>query len=307
MPFLQLTLSCSLAAQPRCEHALEDVGALAVTLQDAHRDAADEQAIFEPGVGQVPLWDEMTLTALFPAEADPVLLLAALEAFDPDLDWSGAEFMPLPDQDWVRAWMDDYPPLRFGRSLWIVPWNAELPAEASAMGAAATIIRLDPGLAFGSGTHPTTALCLEWLDQLAQDGSLQGRRVLDLGCGSGILAIAALALGAAQADGIDNDPQALIASIDNAQRNGVAERLAVFMPHDAPDTGYDVVLANILASALDELAPVIAARVRPGGRLALSGILDGQQDDLLARYHEWFDELQVCRQGDWLRITGLRR
>lgn len=303
MPFLQLTLSCSLAAQPRCEHALEDVGALAVTLQDAHRDAADEQAIFEPGVGQVPLWDEMTLTALFPAEADPVLLLAALEAFDPDLDWSGAEFMPLPDQDWVRAWMDDYPPLRFGRSLWIVPWNAELPAEASAMGAAATIIRLDPGLAFGSGTHPTTALCLEWLDGC----DLAGKTLIDYGCGSGILAIAALKLGAARAIGVDNDEQAIAASRDNAQRNGVSEQLDLYLPQQFPQIQSDVLVANILAGPLGELAPVFAQSLKSGGALALSGILDGQQDELLARYSEWFVDLRATERDGWIRIDGTRR
>lgn len=128
-----------------------------------------------------------------------------------------------------------------------------------------------------------------------------------MGCGSGILAIAAVALGAAHADGIDNDPQALLASIDNARRNGVDERLSVFAPPDAPAATYDVVLANILAVALAELAPVIAARVRPRGLLALSGILDGQQDELLDRYRAWFDDLQVSRSGDWLRIDGVRR
>ena len=214
-----------------------------------------------------------------------------------------AAFRDVADQDWVRAWMDDYPPLRFGASLWIVPWNAELPADAQALGDAATIVRLDPGLAFGSGTHATTALCLEWLESL----DLRGKSVLDVGCGSGILAIAALKLGAAHAVGIDNDPQALLASRDNAERNAVAERLSVFMPDAAADAQYDVVVANILASALDALADSIAGRVKPGGKLALSGILDGQQDELLARYAAWFDDLRVSQREDWLRIDGVRR
>src|SRR5690606_33908826 len=235
-------------------------------------DTDDEHAILEPGVGQTPLWDAITLTALFPHDADALLLLAALESFDPALDWSQAAFGNVEDQDWERAWMDQYAPLRFGARTWIVPWNHELPSEADAPDAA--VVRLDPGLAFGSGTHPTTSLCLQWLDALAARGELQGRTVLDFGCGSGILALAALKLGAAQAVGVDNDPQALIATRDNADRNDVGDRLQVFAPQDAPQQAWPVVVANILASALDELADLLAERTAPGGHIALSGILD---------------------------------
>ena len=302
MPYLQLTLPCTEAEQPRAERALEDVGALAVTLQDAHLDAADEQAIFEPGVGEIPLWREMSLTALFDADTDALVLLAALEAFDPGLDWTQVHFETVEDQDWERAWLDQFQPMRFGTRTWIVPWNHELPDDAKTD--AAAIVRLDPGLAFGSGTHPTTALCLQWLDQLAARGELQGREVLDFGCGSGILALAALKLGAARAVGVDNDPQALIATADNAQRNGMA--IDVFMPQDEPPATYPVVVANILAIALDALAETLAARTAPGGRIAMSGILAGQEDDLLQRYVEWFDELRVARQDDWIRLDGIR-
>ncbi len=305
MPFLELTVRCREAEQPRYEHALEDVGALAVTMLDADADTPDEHAILEPGVGETPLWDDIALSALFPHDADALLLLAALEAFDPALDWSRAGFRLVEDQDWERAWMDQYAPLRFGARTWIVPWNHDLPHDAR--GADAAVVRLDPGLAFGSGTHPTTSLCLQWLDGLAADGALQGRRVLDFGCGSGILALAALKLGAAHADGVDNDPQALAASRDNADRNGVGEALTVFEPAQAPAQAYPIVVANILASALDALADTLAARTAPGGRIALSGILDGQQDALLARYAPWFDALAVAREGDWVRIDGVRR
>jgi ribosomal protein L11 methyltransferase len=320
MPFLELTLRCSQSDHPRIEAALDELGALSVTFMDANAETLDERAILEPGVGAMPLWAALSLTALFDADANREALLHALEALAPDADLAAASgilphatlnhpwlasvtFREVADQDWVRAWMDDYPPLRFGASLWIVPWNAETPAEALALGGGATIVRLDPGLAFGSGTHATTALCLEWLESL----DLRGKSVLDVGCGSGILAIAALKLGAERAAGIDNDPQALIASHDNAERNGVAKCLEVFMPDDAPDTQYDVVVANILASALDALADSIAARVRPGGLLALSGILDGQQDELLARYAPWFDDLRVTKREDWLRIDGMKK
>ncbi|MBS7458475.1 50S ribosomal protein L11 methyltransferase [Coralloluteibacterium stylophorae] len=301
MPFLELTLPCTDATQPRLEAALEDLGALSVTLADAHADAPDEQAIFEPGVGEQPLWREMALTALFDADTDGDVLLAALASADPALDLTRAALRTVEDQDWERAWLDQFQPLAFGRRTHIVPWNHELPEAARAAGAA--VVRLDPGLAFGSGTHPTTALCLEWLDGLA----LEGVEVLDFGCGSGILAVAALRLGAAAADGIDNDPQAITATLDNAERNGVADRLRAFLPEDAPARTYPVVVANILASALDALAPQLAERCADGGALALSGILAGQEDELLARYGPWFDALRVTRREDWIRIDGRRR
>ena len=304
MPYLELTLRCRESEQPRYENAFEDVGALAVTLLDADVDTPNEHAILEPGVGETPLWGEIALSALFPYEADALVLLAALESFDPGLDWSNAAFRKVEDQDWERAWMDQYAPLRFGARTWIVPWNHDLPTEADTPEAA--VVRLDPGLAFGSGTHPTTSLCLQWLDALATEGVLQGVTVLDFGCGSGILAVAALKLGAAHAIGVDNDPQAVIATHDNAERNGVADRLDVFLPQDEPVATYPVVVANILASALDALADTLAARVSPGGRIALSGILMGQENALLERYGAWFDALAVAQEGDWVRIDGIR-
>ncbi|ADV26264.1 ribosomal protein L11 methyltransferase [Pseudoxanthomonas suwonensis 11-1] len=305
MPYLELSLRSTEAEQPRYERALEDVGALSVTLLDADADTPNERAILEPGVGQTPVWKSLVLTALFDADADALALLAALEAFDPELDWSTAGFRTVEDQDWERVWLDQFQPMRFGERTWIVPWNHELPAEAATPDAA--VVRLDPGLAFGSGTHPTTALCLRWLDGLAGDGMLQGARVLDFGCGSGILALAALKLGADQAVGVDNDPQAVQASLDNALRNEVDGRLAVYLPEDEPEATYPVVVANILASALDALAEVLAARVAQGGRIALSGILQGQEGELLERYAAWFDDLKASIDGDWVRIDGVRR
>jgi ribosomal protein L11 methyltransferase len=195
--------------------------------------------------------------------------------------------------------MDQYAPMKFGARTWIVPWNMQAPAEA----ADGVIVRLDPGLAFGSGTHPTTALCLAWLDSL----DLTGKTVLDFGCGSGILALAALKLGAARAVGVDNDPQAVLATRDNAERNGVGERIGVHTPDAEPIATYPVVVANILAVALDALAETLAARVTPGGVIALSGILQGQEAALIDRYSPWFDALQATRLEDWMRITGRRK
>lgn len=305
MPYLELSLPCTEAEQPRYERALEDVGALSVTLLDADADTPNERAILEPGVGQTPVWTSLVLTALFDADADALALLAALEAFDPALDWAGASFRNVQDQDWERVWLDQFQPMRFGARTWIVPWDHPLPADADTPEAA--VVRLDPGLAFGSGTHSTTALCLRWLDGLAADGTLAGARVLDFGCGSGILALAALKLGAADAVGVDNDPQALQASTDNARRNAVDTRLAVYLPEDEPAATYPVVVANILASALDALAATLAARVAPGGRIALSGILRGQETELLQRYATWFEALDVRTEDDWVLIQGRRR
>ena len=301
MPFLELSLTLSPDRQPRAESALEDAGALSITLLDADADTPDEAAIFEPGVGEAPLWRALTLLALFEADIDRRAVTQALLEAMPDVAPNRIAFCEVADQDWERAWMDRYRPMQFGRRLWIYPWNIE-PTDEHA--AESTIVRLDPGLAFGTGTHPTTALCLEWLDRL----DLAGKTVLDYGCGSGVLAIAALKLGATRAIGIDNDPQALMASRDNAGRNGVAGHLELLTPDTLTDaTRCDVLVANILASPLGELAPRFAALCKPDAPFALSGILVGQETELLARYRECgFTALQASSREGWLRIEGRR-
>ena len=307
MPFLELTLPCTEAQQPRYERALEDVGALAVTLADAHADAPDEQAIFEPGVGEQPLWGELVLTALFADDTDALMLLAALEAFDDELDWTQARFRKVEDQDWERAWMDQYVPLRFGARTWIVPWNSELPEEAQAADAA--IVRLDPGLAFGSGTHPTTALCLQWLDALAARRRAARARVLDFGCGSGILALAALKLGAGargrrrqRSAGADRHARQRRAQRRRRPARGVPARRRTASPT------YPVVVANILASALVALADTLAARVAPGGRIAHvrhPRRAGGRGHRALCAATS--TSLHAERLDDWMRVTGTRR
>ena len=297
MPWLELSLTVRAEQQPRVEEALDDLGALSITLQDADAETPDEQAIFEPGVGELPLWPTITLNALFEADTDRRGLSEALGDLLPWLEPEQMLFRDVADEDWERAWMDQFKPMPFGRRLWIYPWNIEPPADEDIV-----VVRLDPGLAFGSGTHPTTALCLAWLDSL----DLKGKSVMDFGCGSGILAIAALKLGAASAVGVDNDPQALIASADNAERNEVADRLTVYLPEDLIADPADVFIANILAGPLGELAPTFAAAAKPGAPFAISGILQGQEEELLARYAEWFDELRVDTQEDWVRISGRR-
>lgn len=300
MAFLELSLTLTAEQQPRAETALEELGALAVTLLDADAETPDERAIFEPGVGETPLWKALVLNALFESDADRAAVATTLREALPELSPEQIFFRDVADRDWERAWMDRFQPMRFGKRLWIYPWNIEPPADESG----SVIVRLDPGLAFGTGTHPTTALCLEWLE----GSQLAGKTVLDFGCGSGVLAIAALKLGAARAIGVDNDPQALTASQDNAQRNGVADRLSLFEPAGLSKSARcDVLVANILAGPLHDLAPAFAALLKPGAPFALSGILAGQEGDLLQRYAEnGFADLQTARRGDWMLIQGRR-
>ncbi|MCE8041807.1 50S ribosomal protein L11 methyltransferase [Halomonas daqingensis] len=302
MPWLQLKAYVAPEQAELLEELLLAEGATAITLQDAHDDP-----VFEPERGTTPLWNETVLTGLYDD-------LEGLEAMLERLAAAWAERVPgepcpviehelLADRDWEREWMEDFKPLRMGQRLWIVPsWHE--PPDLDAVN-----LHLDPGLAFGTGTHPTTALCLEWLDALALEGGLDGIELLDVGCGSGILAIAALKLGAAIATGTDIDPQALQASRDNAIRNDVAEHeLALCYPEQL-DAGrrFPLVVANILAGPLVELAPTIAGHVAPGGRLALSGILEGQANAVLDAYREQgltMDEPQL-REG-WVRLSGQR-
>src|SRR5689334_11423667 len=294
MAWLELSLIVTAAQQAEVEAALDDLGALAVTLLDA-----EDHPIFEPAPGETPLWPEIALSALFEPDRDRVGLVHVLTDLVPDLAPEQIGFRTVEDQDWTRAWMDQFQPMRFGRRLWIYPWNIEPPADD----AGAIVVRLDPGLAFGTGTHPTTALCLEWLDML----DLSGHTLIDYGCGSGVLAIAALKLGAARVVGVDNDPQALAASRDNAERNGVAERLTLLAPDAFAPEPADALVANILAGPLAELAPRFAACVKAGGALALSGILQGQEAELVERYAASLEALAVDAREDWIRISGRRR
>ncbi len=292
MSWLQIRLAITPDQAEALEDQLLDLGAVSVTFMDA-----EDQPIFEPDLNTTPLWSHTHLLALFEADTDPDSLLAHLQLLRggelPELQVEVIE-----DQDWERSWMDNFQPMRFGRRLWIVPsWHAA--PEPNAVN-----LLLDPGLAFGTGTHPTTALCLEWLD--AQP--LQDQCLLDFGCGSGILAIAGLLLGAEHAVGTDIDTQALDASRDNAERNGIAaERFALYLPEQLPEKAADVVVANILAGPLVSLAPRITALVKPGGRLALSGILAEQAEEVRAAYSDAFELDPTADKDGWVRISGVRR
>ena len=292
MPWLQVRLAISPEQAETYEDAFLEVGAVSVTFMDA-----EDQPIFEPDLGTTPLWSNTHLLALFEADTDPANLVAHLQLLTGG-ELPAHEIEHIEDQDWERSWMDNFQPMRFGQRLWIVPsWHAAPEPKA-------VNLLLDPGLAFGTGTHPTTALCLEWLD--GQD--LNDCTVIDFGCGSGILAIAALLLGAPQAIGTDIDPQALEASRDNAGRNGIdPARFPVYLPADMPQQPADVVVANILAGPLVSLAPQITALVKAGGRLALSGILAEQAEEVRAAYADAFDLDPTAIKDGWVRISGVKR
>lgn len=292
MPWLQLEMKLGALAAGQAEQALAAAGAVSVTLTDA-----GDEALFEPRRDDPPLWSRLWLTALFPATADPdalrALLLAALGL--PQLPEH--RFRILEDREWTREWLKDFKPMRFGKRLWIVP-SAHAPPEPAAVN-----VRLDPGLAFGTGTHPTTRLCLEWLDR----AELAGREVIDYGCGSGILAVAAAKLGARTVRAVDTDPQALTATRRNARGNRVAGRIRTFAPETLPPAPADVLIANILAGPLVALAPRFARLLKPGGQLVLSGILAEQQALLAAAYAPDFLLTGVAQRAGWLRLEGLRR
>ncbi|MEI7173121.1 MULTISPECIES: 50S ribosomal protein L11 methyltransferase [Pectobacterium] len=293
MPWIQLKINTSGKVAEQLGDVMMESGAVSVTFQDTH-----DTPVFEPLPGETRLWGDTDAIALYDAETDMNAVIAMLEQ-EPLL---GVGFKhkieQLEDKDWEREWMDNFHPMQFGKRLWICPSWRDIPDPT------AVNVMLDPGLAFGTGTHPTTALCLQWLDGL----DLEGKTIIDFGCGSGILAIAALKLGAARAIGIDIDPQAIQASRDNAQRNGVSERLELYLPKDQPaDLSADVVVANILAGPLRELAPLISDLPRAGGYLGLSGVLATQAEGVAEAYADKFTLDPVAEREEWCRITGQRR
>ena len=267
-----------------------ELGAVAVTFEDA-----GDQPVLEPRPGEMPLWQDVTLTALFDQELDGDLLSHALQASG--VSANAISLARIAERDWQNEWLRDFEARDIGSRLRIIGSHQNESDDDRLR------IVLDPGLAFGSGSHATTALALEWLQTL----SLAGRRVLDVGCGSGILAIGALRLGAASACGLDIDPQALVASERNATINGVAERLTVYLKDDAPSAVYDIVVANILANTLAEMAPELAARTRPGGQIALTGVLPEQVESLTACYSASFELAAPLERDGWVLLHGVRR
>lgn len=286
MPWLELRIDTDEKRVTEYEDALEKSGALAVTYADA-----DDQPILEPELGTMPLWANIVVVGLFDASIDTTKAEASIHNVDPAANhrWDILE-----DRVWEREWLKHHQPQKFGNAFWVYhePVESDLPT-----------LLLDPGLAFGTGTHPTTALCLEWIAQQ----SLQDKSIVDFGCGSGILAIASILQGAKSAICVDLDAQALQATRNNAQQNHISdEQLSVYFPKNEPQFLSDILLANILAKPLKQLANCFATKVSAGGHICLSGILQKQEAEIIEQYQLWFDNIKTRCQDDWVRVTGIR-
>ncbi len=290
MSWQQLFCQTSKQHEAAISQLMEENGAVSVTYQDAK-----DSPILEPLPGESPLWDELVIIGLFETDKKLSPLIQLISQQHPGHCQLHTEI--LEEQQWERSWMDNYHPMKFGENLWIYPTHHERPDDNS------TQILLDPGLAFGTGTHPTTALCLEWLDQ-HPPRALTG---IDYGCGSGVLAIAAIKLGAHTMIATDIDQQALTATQNNMCTNHINnESIYTCLPENLPKAPVDLILANILSGPLVELAPDLAQRIKPQGRIVLSGILHQQKHEILDAYSPWFDKLTIDTQQDWLRVTGIR-
>jgi ribosomal protein L11 methyltransferase len=291
MPWHQISVITNEDTAPKIADFFSDLGAVSVTYMDA-----EDEPVYEPGIGETKIWTHTRVIALYELNADPALIRhQALQHFQQHQlrHW---EFEEVADQAWERTWMAYYRPMKFADKLWVCPTGQEQREKNT------SCMILDPGLAFGTGTHPTTALCLEWLASHV----LSGKTVIDYGCGSGILAIAAVLLGADKAYAVDIDPQAITATIANSEKNQVQDKIISSLPGQftAINVKSDVVLANILAKPLIEMASEISGLLVPGGQLVLSGILAEQDQAVIAAYQPYVALDQVVQQEDWVRLTG---
>ena len=293
MSWQQFVMDLQAHDADQVEEILLRHGAQSVTLTDA-----GDKPVLEPAPGETPLWSDTAITGLFGDDTNFCALRDDLSAELGDLPAHRIE--PLEDRAWEREWLKDFGPMQFGERLWICPGDSEAPEGAVA-------IRLDPGLAFGTGTHPTTALCLEWLDGI----ETRGKRLLDYGCGSGVLAIAGLKLGCREAVGMDIDPQAVTASLENARNNGIGGEFKVYGRDADIEGSFELLVANILAGPLADLSESLVTRLSSGGEIALSGILSEQVDEVRGAYDPWiaFDEPVFRSQGtqEWVLLRGTRR
>jgi ribosomal protein L11 methyltransferase len=287
-----LELSFQLGALPaeEAEAACFDCGATSVTFSDSRDDP-----VLEPLPGEFRLWPATRVQALFDEELDAAAAIQALSGAL-KLEPSAIQRRHIEDRVWEREWLKHFSAMRFGRRLWVCPLHEQVEEPG------AVVVRMDPGLAFGTGTHPTTRLCLEWLDEHLPPEA----RVIDYGCGSGVLALAAVKLGARSASCFDIDPQALIATKDNAEGNGIGERVRIYASADALPTGVDVLLANILSGPLCELAPGFAARVRSGGQVVLAGLMEHEVADVTRAYSPCFDMVPFGHRDGWVGLCGRR-
>ncbi|AOT09606.1 50S ribosomal protein L11 methyltransferase [Pseudoalteromonas luteoviolacea] len=290
MAWIQIRIDANTETADLISDLLMDIGCPSVTFIDSQN-----TPVYEPKPGEVILWPETTVIGLFEATHDMQSVVDYLTEQMPQAPKYKIE--QLEDKDWEREWMDNFHPIKFGERLWICPSWRDIPDPD------AVNVLLDPGLAFGTGTHATTSLCLQWLE--AQD--LSGKTVVDFGCGSGILGIAAIKLGAERVIGIDIDPQALVASRDNAQRNGVADQLEVYLPENQPEFKADIVVANILAQPLRELHEIILGFLKPQGAIAMSGILEEQAQSVADVYAPYIELDAIKQEGEWTRVSGITK
>ena len=295
MPWQSVTLPATAEEADRLSDALMSLGALSVSIEDAAAGTVTEAPIFgEPGMPTDALWRDNHVVALFEQHADVAQIIRSAAA---EVAYSVPDYQigHVAEQDWVRLTQSEFDPIRISDRLWIIPSWHQAPDDK------AINLRLDPGLAFGTGSHPTTRLCLQWLDQYVAGGE----SVLDYGCGSGILAIAALKFGAAKAWGVDIDPQAIATAKDNAANNHVLADF--YLPESDTATQADIVVANILTNPLLTLAPLLAERCLPHGKLVLSGILIEQAEKVISVYTEWFDIIQWRSEDGWVCLAGDKR
>lgn len=297
MPWLQLKLDATPETAEKLSDLLSEAGAGAVTMLDAA-----DQPLFEPPPGALPLWSSTWVIGLFEANTDMDAVIQQIKFAWGNNKFPAWQLNPLEDKDWIKAWMDNFKPMQFGEQLWIVPGGYDTPDPD------AINIHLDPGLAFGTGTHPTTAMCLKWLDA----HPTKHKTVIDFGCGSGILAIAAALLGADKVWATDIDPQALLATNDNAQKNNVVSQIEAVLPENMPEIAVDVVLANILAGPLTELAPLFARLIKINGQIVLSGIIESQQESIINAYQPFFNMERYLAQNEagqeaWICLHGTRK
>jgi len=277
---------------PQLADYFSDLGAVSVTYMDA-----EDEPVYEPAIGETKIWSNTQVIALYELDADPELIKAQVyQQFNHDdlHDWV---YEAIADQEWERAWMEYYKPMKFADRLWVCPTDQEQHESGT------VCLTLDPGLAFGTGTHPTTALCLEWL----ASHELSDKLVIDYGCGSGILAVAAVLLGAKVAHAVDIDPQAITATISNALKNKVEDKIKTYLPEQFTPFQADIVLANILAKPLIDMAEQICALVVSGGHLVLSGILHEQAESVIIAYQHHIIFSPLVQQEDWIRLEGIKR